>query len=49
MKKETLLRELRSIGSDLADKSRKPSEFPDANYEYEALRFVIRNIEKLYE
>ena len=48
MTKEKLLRELRAIGSDLADKSRKPSEFPDASHEYEAIRFVIKNIDKLY-
>lgn len=49
MKKDKLLRELSIIGSDLADKSRKPSEFPDAKYEYEAVRFVMKNIDKLYE
>jgi hypothetical protein len=47
MKRDKLLRELRAIGSDLADKSRKPSEFPDAKYEYEAIRYVIKNIDKL--
>ena len=49
MKKDKLLRDLRVIKSDLADKSRKPSEFPDAKYEYEAMAFVIKNINKLYE
>lgn len=49
MKKDKLLRELSSIGDHLADQSRKASEFPDAKYEYEAVRFVIKNIDKLYE
>ncbi len=49
MKKEKLRQELVTISYDLADQSRKPSEFPDASYEYEAIRFVIKNIDKLYE
>jgi len=48
MKKDKLLRELSIIGSDLADQARKPSEFPDAKDGYEAIRFVIKNIDKLY-
>ena len=49
MKKDELLRELRAIGDDLADQARKgPSEYPAAKYEYEAVRFVIKNIDKLY-
>jgi hypothetical protein len=49
MKKENLRQELTAIGSSLADQARKRSEFPDAKYEYEAIRFVMKNIDKLYE
>ena len=49
MKNYELLRELTAIADDLGDQARKPSEFPDAKYEYEAIRFVIKNIDKLYE
>jgi len=49
MKKDKLLRELTAIADDLGDQARKPSEFPDAKYEYEAIRFVRKNIDKLYE
>jgi hypothetical protein len=48
MKKEKLRKELTAIGDVLADQSRKPSEFPDASHEYEAIRFVIKNIDKLF-
>jgi len=48
MTKDKLLREMRAIGDDLGDQARKPSEFPDASHEYEAIRFVIKNIDKLY-
>jgi hypothetical protein len=49
MRKDELLQELRAISDDLADQSRKRSEFPDAKYQYKAVRFVINNIDKLYE
>ena len=49
MKKENLRQELTSIADDLGDQARKPSEFPDAKYGYEAIRFVMKNIDKLYE
>ena len=49
MKKENLRQELTAVASALGDRARKPSEFPDAKYEYEAIRFVMKNIDKLYE
>ena len=49
MKKENLRQEMSAIEDAIADQARKPSEFPDAKYEYEAIRFVMKNIDKLYE
>ena len=49
MNKEQLRQELIHIQYDLGDKARKPSEYPDAKYEYEAIRFVMKNIDKLYQ
>ena len=49
MNKEQLRQELTAVASTLGDQARKPSEFPDAKYEYEAIRFVMKNIDKLYE
>ena len=49
MNKENLRQELRAIADDLGDQARKPSEFPDAKYEYKAIRFVMNNIDKLYK
>jgi len=49
MNKENLRQEMSAIEDALADQARKPSEFPDAKYEYEAIRFVMKNIDKLYE
>ena len=47
MNKEKLTQALTSVMYDLADKARKPSEYPDANRKYNALRYVIKNIDKL--
>lgn len=33
---------------DLGDKARKPSEYPNAEREYEAVRYVINHIDKLF-
>ena len=48
MNKEQLRQELTAVADTLADKARKPSEFPCANGEYKAIRYVIKNIDKLY-
>ena len=47
MTKEKLTQALTSVMYDLGDKARKPSEYPDAMSEYKALRYVIKNIDKL--
>jgi len=47
MNKEKLTQALKSVIYDLGDKSRKPSEYPNAKREYEAVRHVIKNIDKL--
>ena len=46
MNKEKLTQALKSVIDDLADKSRKPSEFPNAKGECEAVCYVIKNIDK---
>jgi hypothetical protein len=47
MNKEKLTQALMSVIDDLGDQARKPSEYPNAKREYEAVRHVIKNIDKL--
>mgnify|MGYP000377365734 CR=1 FL=1 len=47
MNKEKLTQALKSVIDDLGDQARKPSEYPNAKREYEAVRHVIKNIERL--
>ena len=47
MNKEKLTQALTSVMCDLGDKARKPSEYPNAKREYEAVCHAIKNIGKL--
>ena len=50
MKKDEVLESLRSIGDDVADMARKHAKegYYQTTKDYKALRWVIKNIDKLY-